>query len=285
MDTNKLFSFSRIAMVMKREVMENWKMNLYRLAGVYAAFASPMLLNMLAVDLDMDAQMAFQQYCTRMGRSFILITVFLSIIFVTTILENMKTKEQRTAFLMLPATMIEKFVARFLMVTVGMAIAIVVSALLAEVTRYLVLPLYHLPDTFYQPVLCGMLSGEFNPFNIVGREWMPIWMGAAFMLWGHSLYLLGGSLWYKSPFLKMTAVLFLVSMSASFLMVQAVLWIGHENIHIFVKWLEEHLQWMTEEYFFAMWMIFFNSLTLFNWWLSYRLFARSQVIKPKFRLL
>ena len=30
MDTNKFFSFSRIAMVMKREIMENWKTNLYR---------------------------------------------------------------------------------------------------------------------------------------------------------------------------------------------------------------------------------------------------------------
>ena len=29
MDTNKFFSFSRIAMVMKREIMENWKTNLY----------------------------------------------------------------------------------------------------------------------------------------------------------------------------------------------------------------------------------------------------------------
>ena len=38
MDTNKFFSFSRIAMVMKREIMENWKTNLYRLIGIYAAF-------------------------------------------------------------------------------------------------------------------------------------------------------------------------------------------------------------------------------------------------------
>ena len=28
MDTNNFFSFSRIAMVMKREIMENWKTNL-----------------------------------------------------------------------------------------------------------------------------------------------------------------------------------------------------------------------------------------------------------------
>ena len=34
MDTNKFFSFLRIAMVMKREIMENWKTNLYRLIGI-----------------------------------------------------------------------------------------------------------------------------------------------------------------------------------------------------------------------------------------------------------
>ena len=34
MDTNNFFSFSRIAMVMKREIMENWKTNLYRLIGI-----------------------------------------------------------------------------------------------------------------------------------------------------------------------------------------------------------------------------------------------------------
>ena len=29
MDTNKFFSFSRIAMVMKREIMENWKKQIF----------------------------------------------------------------------------------------------------------------------------------------------------------------------------------------------------------------------------------------------------------------
>ena len=30
---------------------------------------------------------------------------------------------------------------------------------------------------------------------------------------------------------------------------------------------------------------FFSAFTMFNWWLGYKLFTRSQVIKPKFRLL
>ena len=59
MDTNKFFSFSRIAMVMKREIMENWKTNLYRLIGIYAAFALVMVLTMSKQVTYSDSQMAF----------------------------------------------------------------------------------------------------------------------------------------------------------------------------------------------------------------------------------
>ena len=37
MSTNNTFSFARLALVMKRDFMENWKTNLYRLIGPYAA--------------------------------------------------------------------------------------------------------------------------------------------------------------------------------------------------------------------------------------------------------
>lgn len=46
MDTNHFFSFSRIAMVMKREIIENWKKNLYAFIGLYAAFALVVVGNM-----------------------------------------------------------------------------------------------------------------------------------------------------------------------------------------------------------------------------------------------
>ena len=38
MNTNRYFSFSRLGLVMKRDFMENWKTNLYRFLGPYAAF-------------------------------------------------------------------------------------------------------------------------------------------------------------------------------------------------------------------------------------------------------
>ncbi len=85
-----------------------------------------------------SSQMAFTAYCSNILGTFVFIIGIFSIVYAANIMENMITKEKRIAFLMLPATMIEKFVARFLIVTVGLAVAIYVAASLAEITRYLV---------------------------------------------------------------------------------------------------------------------------------------------------
>ena len=53
----------------------------------------------------------------------------------------------------------------------------------------------------------------------------------------------------------------------------------------FAEWLEDNFQWMTLNKLLSLGVAFFSAFTMFNWWLSYRLFTRSQVIKPKFRLL
>lgn len=212
MDTNKFFSFSRIAMVMKREIMENWKTNLYRLIGIYAGFLLVMVFTMSKqASSYSDPQVAFQHYCSNVLGAFVLIIGIFGIVYAANIMENMITKEKRIAFLMLPATMIEKFVARFLTVTVGLAVAVFVAASLAEITRYLLLPLFNVPETFHQSVLYNLLSmasvdgeqiyrGSGYAMNMPYQNWLGELCGWAFLVWSHSLYILGGSYWYKKPF-------------------------------------------------------------------------------------
>ena len=53
----------------------------------------------------------------------------------------------------------------------------------------------------------------------------------------------------------------------------------------FSEWLETNFQWMTLNKLLSLGVAFFSAFTMFNWWLSYQLFTRSQVVKPKFRLL
>ena len=169
-----------------------------------------------------DPQVAFQHYCSNVLGAFVLIIGIFGIVYAANIMENMITKEKRIAFLMLPATMIEKFVARFLTVTVGLAVAVFVAASLAEITRYLLLPLFNVPETFHQSVLYNLLSmasvdgeqiyrGSGYAMNMPYQNWLGELCGWAFLVWSHSLYILGGSYWYKKPFFKTLGTLMLIS--------------------------------------------------------------------------
>lgn len=295
MDTNKFFSFSRVAMVMKRDFMENWKRNLYGFIGLYAALALPMIGNMWGMSGDAlsDPELFFQRYCSNISGTFILVIHICSFVYAADILSNMKTKEMRISFLMLPATMIEKYVARFLIVTVGVAIFTLVGMLLAEATRYIFLPLFDLPEAFHRSVLLkmvavlGMDDGQVLHIShsIPYVYWLGDLCGLTAFAWTHSLYILGGSYWHKNAFLKTVGTLFLLLILGSVCMVQIGDWIGESAISNMVEWMEAHLQWVTLNKVLAMGVAFFSGLTLFNWWLAYRLFTRSQVVKPKFRLL
>ena len=297
MDTNKFFSFPRIAMVMKREIMENWKTNLNRLIGIYAGFLLVMVFTMSKQASSYSGpQVAFQHYCSNVLGAFVLIIGIFGIVYAANIMENMITKEKRIAFLMLPATMIEKFVARFLIVTVGLAVAVFVAASLAEITRYLLLPLFNVPETFHQSVLYNLLSmasvdgeqiyrGSGYAMNMPYQNWLGELCGWAFLVWSHSLYILGGSYWYKKPFFKTLGTLMLISILCSVLSVHIISWVGNDGMRSFAEWLEANSQWMTLNKLLSLGVAFFSAFTMFNWWLSYRLFTRSQVIKPKFRLL
>jgi hypothetical protein len=228
--------------------------------------------------------------------TFVFIIGIASIAYAANIMENMITKEKRIAFLMLPATMIEKFVARFLIVTVGLAVAVFVAASLAEITRYLLLPLFNVPETFHQSVLYNLLSmasvdgeqiyrGSGYAMNMPYQNWLGELCGWAFLVWSHSLYILGGSYWYKKPFFKTLGTLMLISILCSVLSVHIISWVGNDGMRSFAEWLEANSQWMTLNKLLSLGVAFFSAFTMFNWWLSYRLFTRSQVIKPKFRLL
>lgn len=121
--------------------------------------------------------------------------------------------------------------------------------------------------------------------NMPYQNWLGELCGWAFLLWSHSLYILGGNYWYKKPFFKTLGALMLISILFSVLSVHILSWIGDDNMRSFSEWLETNFQWMTLNKLLSLGVAFFSAFTMFNWWLSYQLFTRSQVVKPKFRLL
>ena len=279
MNANRYFSFSRLALVMKRDFMENWKTNLYRFLGPYTIF----LLVMWFSSMNMTN---FNEFSDIVSATFFSVLFFGGSFTASYVLETMNTQQKRTSFLMLPATTFEKFFARFLYVTLGFVVLSTIALLLAEVTRFLLLPLFDLPDTFKQSTLPSVWQTIMNVrFNFNGSGIMESVVGWLFLIWIHSFFLLGGCRWYKNAFWKTLGLIILVNFFFIFVSVNLVESLDESVIEEIVLWCEANFSWVTVTGILSFAIVMFMLLIVLNWWLSYRCFTRSQVIKPKFRLL
>jgi uncharacterized membrane protein (UPF0182 family) len=103
-------------------------------------------------------------------------------------------------------------------------------------------------------------------------------------LWFHSFFILGGNFFVKYPFLKTVATILVVVVALAFL-VNCI----EVYIYISVDWLDDFIRrnedWLTEEFACGTFAFITFCFTSLNWWLSYKLFTRQQIIKPKYRLL
>ena len=280
MNANRYFSFSRLGLVMKRDFMENWKTNLYRFLGPYTIF----LLVMWFSSMNMTN---FNEFSDIVSATFFSVLFFGGSFTASYVLETMNTQQKRTSFLMLPATTFEKFFARFLYVTLGFVVLSTIALLLAEVTRFLLLPLFDLPDTFKQSTLPSVWQTIMNvrTFNFNGSGIMESVVGWLFLIWIHSFFLLGGCRWYKNAFWKTLGLIILVNFFFIFVSVNLVESLDESVIEEIVLWCEANFCWVTVTGILSFAIVMFMLLIVLNWWLSYRCFTRSQVIEPKFRLL
>ena len=280
MNANRYFSFSRLGLVMKRDFMENWKTNLYRFLGPYTIF----LLVMWFSSMNMTN---FNEFSDIVSATFFSVLFFGGSFTASYALETMNTQQKRISFLMLPATSFEKFLARFLYVTLGFVVLSTIALLLAEVTRFLLLPLFDLPDTFKQSTLPNVWQTIMNvrTFNFNGSGIMESVVGWLFLIWIHSFFLLGGCRWYKNAFWKTLGLIILVNFFFIFVLVNLVELLDEGVMEEILLWCEANFSWVTVTGILSFAIVMFVLLILLNWWLSYRCFTRSQVIKPKFRLL
>ena len=280
MNTNRYFSFSRLGLVMKRDFMGNWKTNLYRFLGPYTIF----LLVMWFSSMNMTN---FNEFSDIVSATFFSVLFFGGSFTASYALETMNTQQKRISFLMLPATSFEKFFARFLYVTVGFVVLSTIALLLAEVTRFLLLPMFDLPDTFKQSTLPNVWQTIMNvrTFNFNGSGIMESVVGWLFLIWIHSFFLLGGCRWYKNAFWKTLGLIILVNFFFIFVSVNLVESLDEGVMEEILLWCEANFSWVTVTGILSFAIVMFMLLILLNWWLSYRCFTRSQVIKPKFRLL
>ena len=281
---------TRVQHIMRRDLIENWKSNLYGLLGIFAACFFPMLGFLWSAERWTEEGYpevySFERFCGNMLGIIGMVVSVAMIYYASRIMKCMDNKEKRISYLLLPATKLEKFFSRALFVTIGTVLMILVALLALELTHYLLLPVFDLPAVYSQPMLVEVFSLRWAHASVdatgepVYSWWLMQLLVWIFCLWNHSLFILGGSFWYKHPFLKTIGTCLAVTILGGILF--ANLAEGGFLVR-FSDWMQEHYQDtpQTVNGLLTIISVVFLLFTVFNWWLSYRLFTRSEVVKRK----
>ncbi len=285
-----IFSIYRIGALLKRDVMENQKTYLKIALGFLLALVLAIFIIMLSpntVFVTRSLSGANFLFAKSMSSTFFIIYIWTLYVISASMMQNMQTKEQRINYLMVPATRIEKYLSRLLLTTLVPLVALIVLVLAADILHMFLSLFIGIPgvtDHWAFPLFLRRLSfqgleSEWFDYPVIDRL-----LRYVMFFWGQSLFVLGGCFWTKSAFLKTLATMFLA-------LIVMIIVISSSAIHhmeflynmddIITDWLHAH-KWFSMDLALSLVTILFFWFTVLNYWLGYRLFSRTQIIRPKF---
>ena len=262
------FSLSRLCLVAKRDIMENWKKNLYNCLTLYAILASALVFTMLRL------HGVHEKVPNGFWVCMALVAFGGWAVVLSNVMESMSTKAKRIAFLMVPATSLEKYLWRLIYVTVGFAVSFAVALLATDLTYLLLNSIFG--EEEYRS-LAGFAIGVYLNWNSLALDdsWLLTSWAYVFTAWGYSLFVVGGTVWRRRAFVKTVGCILL----AFLLLLTVMQWVPVAAEHSFYDWVnsimsDEGKATVAVSLLTAVFFIF----TVFNLWLGYRLFRRSQIV-------
>ena len=283
---NKTFDLHRFGMVLRWDLLTNWKSYFYSIAGLAIGIIMLPISMLYSFPhshfiVEGDLGNYYEGNMTGFLAAIVILFFFIS---PCNIFSNMKTKLQRENFMMLPANNLEKYAARFLMMSVGSILMMLIATLIADfvqfVLSFFMTPGYHasiIGSSLSQIYKAATNTGD-NPICILAGQYKidAAILGWSFLTMIYSFCLLGGTFFRKQPII-LTAV-------SGIIIFMIIGYCGSE--------LEE---WGAFDFFkhfnydnpgtslciAIFWSVVFLALAAFSLWASYKLFTRMQVICNK----
>lgn len=182
---------------------------------------------------------------------------------------SLSDKGNRISHIMLPATNMEKFLARLIIVVCGTIVASYIIYLVLYLLLGIILWISgDIPaDAKFNPF--AYFNFRFYGVTRINEFLLPLFVFVC-ALFGFSLYLLGGILWKKKSWIITSIILmpcFILGVTAEYLTV-----FKNINVNIWCNGDE------TAGLIFH--IVIIAAMTVFCFWLSYFLFKRMQVVRP-----
>lgn len=270
---NNNFQFSRLLMVMRWDVFTNLKTYLNMTLGM--TFALLPFLIMQLYQLSKQDQLSpdtIDLSYWGMSQYILFISSIAMYMMATQIFMVMKTTGQREQFLMLPASNLEKYISRFLFSTLGAAVAmltaIVVSDLVQLIFSFLLLPGHHQSVCLSTVALLWKIWATFieniDSTSVLLLSLLVVTSGVLV----HSFFILCGTLFRKHT-IVVTTILFI---AMTYLVIYVI-----ESVPGTITTCLNHGD---SSWLFTL-IIAELLLAGFQYWLSYKVFTRMQVICNK----
>lgn len=274
----KNFDLHRLSMVLRWDILTNWQRHLGATAGLAIGISIYCVLRLFSMRYwlnSTDVELAGHQYQVSVCMFFSVIAFIAFYVLASCIFNNMKTKLQRESFLMLPACNLEKFVARLLMMSIGVLVQLFAAVILADVIQFIfsfiITPDFHISITW---AVLSHIIPTIHPFDNDWLKWITFY---SFILFSHSFATLGGTFYRKLPVLLTACTGILLSMILGYIINK----LGEAGVFDFFS----HINFSngsTADYYITITAFFvFLALAAFNYWASYKLFTRMQVICNK----
>ena len=267
---NNNFQFSRLLMVMRWDMFTNLKSYLNMMLGMTFALLPFFIMQLYQLSKQ------YQLFPDTIDLSYWGMSQYVLMIFsiamymmATQIFMVMKTTGQREQFLMLPASNLEKYISRFLFSTLGAAVAmitaIVVSDLVQLIFSFVLLPGHHQSVCLSTMALLWKIWTTFiESIDSTGALLLSLLIVTCGVL-VHSFFILCGTLFRKHT-IVVSGILFIVMTYLVIYVIESVpdtittCLMHGDNSWIFCLLIAELL------------------LAGFQYWLSYKVFTRMQVI-------
>ena len=283
---NKTFDLHRFGMVLRWDLLTNWKGYFYRTAGL--------AIGIILLSISMLYSFPHSYFIVERGLDYYYecrMTGFLSAIFIllffvsaSNIFGNMKTKLQRESFLMLPANNLEKYAARLLMMSVGSILIMVIATLIADFVQFILsffmTPGHHasIIGCFLSQIYKTATDTSNNPISILAWQWKidAALLGWSLLIMIYSFCLLGGTFFRKQPIILTAVSGIIIFMIIGYCGSKLEDWGAFD----FFK----HLNYDNPGTSLCMaifWSVIFLALAASSLWASYKIFTRMQVICNK----
>lgn len=276
-----LFDIRRFGFVLVKDFRENGKRYLL------------LFLTMVGIIFIVHALQANSDYTSRykndidtirfLNKTLLVWSSFLfmgmGLIFSSTLMEPMNSKTKRISFLSLPASHLEKYLSRWLIVTVLYAVMFFVALWLADVCRVAVFSIRYSPELVQSLDLSKLIDFNSDNSSSAVIPYKGFLIGLSVFLLLQSICVLGSTFWEKASFIKTAAVL-VASGFVVFYLLRLVIFLFYPDYNDFAHVMESfELDKLQEATQLTLAMTFLLFFTLVNWVLAFFRFRESEIIK------